>query len=63
MIDELRSRKLFGPFRGEMAAERGGLVRTLVGLSRIGIELRRSPRRTSTRSWSGRTAPSRRSTP
>ncbi len=39
MIDELRSRKLLGLFRGETAAERGALVRALVGLSRIGTEL------------------------
>ncbi|MBN2438785.1 MAG: acetate--CoA ligase family protein [Deltaproteobacteria bacterium] len=39
MIDELRSRRLFGPFRGEQAAGRERLIRTLTGLSRIGLEL------------------------
>ncbi|MHB8771600.1 MAG: acetate--CoA ligase family protein [Syntrophales bacterium] len=39
MIDELRSRKLLGPFRGEAAAERGALIRALMGISRIGVEL------------------------
>lgn len=39
MIDELRSRKLLGPFRGEQEAVRETLVRTLTGLSRIGVEL------------------------
>ncbi|MEK7244350.1 MAG: acetate--CoA ligase family protein, partial [Thermodesulfobacteriota bacterium] len=38
MIDELRSRKLLGPFRGEPAAVRERLVRTLTGLSRLGLE-------------------------
>ena len=38
MIDELRSRKLLGPFRGEPAAVREQLVRTLTGLSRLGLE-------------------------
>jgi acyl-CoA synthetase (NDP forming) len=39
MIDELRSRKLLGPFRGEQAAAREQIVRTLTGLSRVGLEL------------------------
>ena len=39
MIDELRSRKLLGPFRGEQAAQKAGIIRTLTGLSRIGLEL------------------------
>jgi len=39
MIDELRSRKLLGPFRGENGGRRGELVRALVGLSRIGMEI------------------------
>lgn len=39
MIDELRSRKILGPFRGERAAGRDLLIRTLTGLSRIGLEL------------------------
>jgi len=38
MIDELRSRKLLGPFRGEPAAVRERLVQTLTGLSRLGLE-------------------------
>jgi len=38
MIDELRSRKLLGPFRGEPAVVRERLVRTLTGLSRLGLE-------------------------
>jgi acyl-CoA synthetase (NDP forming) len=39
MIDEIRSRKLLGPFRGEQAAGRERLIRTLMGLSRVGLEL------------------------
>ncbi|MCE5263958.1 MAG: acetate--CoA ligase family protein [Deltaproteobacteria bacterium] len=39
MIDELRSRNLLGPFRGERAAGRERLIRTLTGLSRVGLEL------------------------
>ncbi len=39
MIDELHSRKLLGPFRGEQAAGRERLIRTLTGLSRVGLEL------------------------
>ena len=39
MLDELRSSKLLGPFRGEKPADRGQLVRTLVGLSRLAQEL------------------------
>ena len=38
MIDELRSRKLLGPFRGEPAAVRERLVQTLTGLSRLALE-------------------------
>ncbi len=38
MIDELRSRKLLGPFRGDPAAVRERLVRTLTGLSRLALE-------------------------
>ncbi|MFZ4441101.1 MAG: acetate--CoA ligase family protein, partial [Syntrophales bacterium] len=38
MIEELRSRKLLGPFRGEPAVVREQLVATLTGLSRLGIE-------------------------
>jgi acyl-CoA synthetase (NDP forming) len=39
MIDELHARKLLGPFRGEAPAARAELIRTLVGLSRLGTEL------------------------
>lgn len=39
MIDELRARKLLGPFRGEAAADREGLARALLGLSRVAMEL------------------------
>ena len=39
MLEELRSRKLLGPFRGEQAVRREPLVQTLLGLSRIGLEL------------------------
>jgi acyl-CoA synthetase (NDP forming) len=39
MIDELRSCKLLGPFRGEQAAARGQIIRVLTGLSRVGVEL------------------------
>jgi hypothetical protein len=35
MIEELKSRNLLGPFRGERAALREKLVGTLTGLSRI----------------------------
>jgi len=35
MLDELRSSKLLGPFRGESAVRREEIVRTLVGLSRL----------------------------
>ena len=38
MIDELRSRTLLGPFRGEAAAARDQLVLALTGLSRLGME-------------------------
>jgi len=39
MIDELRAKKLLGPFRGDGAADREALIRALVGLSRLGTEL------------------------
>jgi acyl-CoA synthetase (NDP forming) len=39
MIDELHSRALLGPFRGEQAAVREQIIRALMGLSRIGMEL------------------------
>lgn len=38
MIDELRAGRLLGPFRGEAPVDRAGLVRTLVGLSRLAME-------------------------
>jgi len=37
MLDELRSRNLLGPFRGEAAADRRELVATITGLSRLGL--------------------------
>ena len=39
MIEELRAKKLLGPFRGEQAVNSEQLIQTLVGLSRIGLEL------------------------
>jgi acyl-CoA synthetase (NDP forming) len=39
MIEELRAKKLLGPFRGEQAVRSEQLVQTLIGLSRIGLEL------------------------
>ena len=39
MIDGLRAQRLLGPFRGEAAVIREQLVHTLVGLSRLGMEL------------------------
>jgi acyl-CoA synthetase (NDP forming) len=39
MLEELRAKELLGPFRGEPAVGREKLVQTLVGLSRIGVEL------------------------
>jgi succinyl-CoA synthetase beta subunit len=39
MIDELHSQKLLGAFRGEKAADKNELIKTLIGLSRIGLEL------------------------
>jgi acyl-CoA synthetase (NDP forming) len=39
MIEELRAKKLLGPFRGERPVCREALVQTLVGLSRIAVEL------------------------
>jgi len=38
MIDELRSRALLGPFRGEAAADRQQLAAALVGLSRLAMD-------------------------
>jgi acyl-CoA synthetase (NDP forming) len=39
MIEELRAKKLLGPFRGEAAADRTQLAAAIEGLSRIGMEL------------------------
>ncbi|MBN1665056.1 MAG: acetate--CoA ligase family protein [Deltaproteobacteria bacterium] len=39
MIDELISKKLLGPFRGESAADRKKLVKVLMGLSRLGMDV------------------------
>jgi acyl-CoA synthetase (NDP forming) len=39
MLDELRSSKLLGPFRGESAVRREEIIRTLVGLSRLAEDL------------------------
>ncbi|MFW6333391.1 MAG: acetate--CoA ligase family protein [Thermodesulfobacteriota bacterium] len=38
MLDEIRAKALLGPFRGEPAVDRGGLIRTLIGLSKIALE-------------------------
>ena len=39
MIDELHAQKLLGAFRGEKAPDKDALIKTLVGLSRIGMEM------------------------
>jgi len=39
MIDGLHSSRLLQPFRGEMAADREQLVRTLLGVSRLAMDL------------------------
>jgi acyl-CoA synthetase (NDP forming) len=39
MIDELHAQKLLGTFRGENAPDKDALIKTLVGLSRIGMEI------------------------
>jgi acyl-CoA synthetase (NDP forming) len=39
MIDDLHARKLLGAFRGENAPDKDALVKTIVGLSRIGMEI------------------------
>jgi len=39
MIDELQSQKLLGAFRGEKAADIKALIKTIVGLSKIGTEI------------------------
>ncbi|MDD5711842.1 MAG: acetate--CoA ligase family protein [Smithellaceae bacterium] len=38
MLTELRATKLLGPFRGEAAADEQQLIKTLVGISRLGNE-------------------------
>jgi acyl-CoA synthetase (NDP forming) len=38
MLDEIKARRLLGPFRGEKGTDREALVRTLLGLSRLAIE-------------------------
>jgi len=39
MIDELHAQKLLGPFRGEKAPDIDALIKSLVGLSRLGLEV------------------------
>jgi acyl-CoA synthetase (NDP forming) len=39
MIDELHAQKLLGAFRGEKSPDKEALIKTLVGLSRIGVEI------------------------
>jgi acyl-CoA synthetase (NDP forming) len=39
MIDELHAQKLLGAFRGEKSPDKEALINTLVGLSRIGMEI------------------------
>jgi len=39
MIDDLHAQKLLGAFRGECAPDKDALIKTLVGLSRIGMEM------------------------
>jgi len=39
MFDEIRAKSLLGEFRGEKAADRDKLTETLMGLSRIGMEI------------------------
>ena len=39
MIDELHAQKLLGAFRGEKAADKEALIKTIVGLSKIGTEI------------------------
>lgn len=38
MLEEIRAKALLGPFRGEPAVDRDGLIRTLTGLSRIAAD-------------------------
>jgi acyl-CoA synthetase (NDP forming) len=39
MIEELNAQKLLGAFRGEKAADKDALIKTIMGLSKIGIEI------------------------
>lgn len=39
MMEELHAQKLLGAFRGESAPDQDALIKTLVGLSRIGMEM------------------------
>jgi acyl-CoA synthetase (NDP forming) len=39
MIDEIQAQKFLGTFRGEKAPDREAIIKTLLGLSRIGIEV------------------------
>jgi len=39
MLDQLRAKSLLGPFRGEASADRDALINTLMGLSKLGVEL------------------------
>ncbi|MBF0528209.1 MAG: acetate--CoA ligase family protein [Deltaproteobacteria bacterium] len=39
MLDEIRANRMLDRFRGEPAADREGLVKTLLGLSRLSLEL------------------------
>jgi acyl-CoA synthetase (NDP forming) len=39
MIDELKAQKMLGAFRGENAPDKEAIIKTLVGLSRIGMEI------------------------
>jgi len=39
MLDQLRAKSLLGPFRGEASADRDALIKTLMGLSKLGVEL------------------------
>lgn len=39
MLKQLKARELLGPFRGEAAADSEALIQTLMGLSRLGMEM------------------------
>ena len=55
MIDELRSRKLLGPFRGRRRRSARNSSAPWSASLASGRIFRKSPRRTSTRFWSART--------